>query len=117
MILILLEPLISGARVDGERHRCVDGNALETYGHGGEGEFDSDVSTSIANGDRFGLRTETQKAGGYRVGSGGNIVDCEPPEGVRRCVGNHFGPARDADFRGGKGLTAPSVGNDACYVS
>src|SRR5882762_5805243 len=36
MILILLEPLITGACIDGERHGCVDCNALETYRHSGE---------------------------------------------------------------------------------
>ena len=53
MILILLEPLISGARIDGERHGCVDGHALKTYRHGGESKINSDVGIAVADGDRF----------------------------------------------------------------
>jgi len=53
VILILLEPLISGPRIDGERHGCVHGNALEAYRHGGESKINSDVGIAVADGDRF----------------------------------------------------------------
>src|SRR6266852_7820685 len=53
VILILLEPLISGARIDGERHGCVDGDALEAYRHGGESKINSEVRVAVADGDRF----------------------------------------------------------------